>query len=434
MITTRDLVSTEQAMEVLNRRATSFNVVTTSRLKEILRENVVRKAVEHAQTRHPYLNYRIVGSLERLRFELAEIPQIPLRLVSNFSGDVWQTIVQTELNTKIESDRVLMRIVLVHPARETNSSYLITTVHHAICDGLSSMALHLDILTYCQKIASKKLVISSSNLSALPPLPALLPTSMQKWRGIFQGILFLLRSQFQISRHKPQALKFEKYLPIESRRCGVIHQTLDEKLVPKLIHSCRQQQTTVQGALCAAMLLAVSDRLIGNKSSQQICLNCQSYVDLRRQIKPAINNEHLGMLASALQSFHTLTIDTEFWDLAREIRQHLTTSLKGKDIFCAALMFRKIVEDFLKNTQSAPATVAVTNIGRVSLSQNNLPNLEEISFAVGQGAYGGIFAVAASTFQEKMCLNFLFSEPSVSRDTAEILANLVVAKLSEVIL
>ena len=429
MITSRDLVSTEQAMEVLNRQANSFNVVTTSYLKEILQENIVNKAINHAQIRHPYLNYRIVGSLNRLRFESGEIPQIPLRLVSNFSGNVWQTIVQTELNTNIESNKVLMRVVLVHPAQEPNSSYLITTIHHAICDGLSSMALHLDILTYCQKIRSKKLAISSSSLPALPPLPTLLPTSMQKWRGIFQAILFLLRSQFQISRHKPQALKFEKYMPIESRRCGVIHKTLDEKLVQKLIYSCRQQQTTVQGALCAAMLSVVGNHLITQENYQEICLNCQSYIDLRRQIKPAIDNKHLGMFASALQSFHTLRIDTEFWDLAREIRQQLATSLQGKDIFCAALMFRKIVEDFLQNTQSAPATVAVTNIGRVNLSKKNLPNLEEISFAVGQGAYGGIFTVATSTFREKMCLNFLFSEPSVSRHTAESLANQVLAKL-----
>ena len=49
--------------------------------------------------------------------------------------------------------------------------------------------------------------------------------------------------------------------------------------------------------------------------------------------------------------------------------------------------------------------------------------LEEISFVPALAAFGGVFAAAVSTFQGKMLLNFMFSEPSISQETIEELAN-----------
>lgn len=53
--------------------------------------------------------------------------------------------------------------------------------------------------------------------------------------------------------------------------------------------------------------------------------------------------------------------------------------------------------------------------------------LEEISFVPALAAFGGVFAAAVSTFQGKMLLNFMFSEPSISQETIEELANNVIS-------
>ena len=74
----RKLVAIEQGLEILNRCASTFNVVTISRVKGPLSEELVRQALDLIQDRHPCLNSRIVGSLDSLRFEGGGM-QIPLR-------------------------------------------------------------------------------------------------------------------------------------------------------------------------------------------------------------------------------------------------------------------------------------------------------------------------------------------------------------------
>ena len=63
------------------------------------------------------------------------------------------------------------------------------------------------------------------------------------------------------------------------------------------------------------------------------------------------------------------------------------------------------------------ATISVSNVGKI-----NIPHtygefeLEEISFVGSHALYAGMFIVNAATFQEKMTLNFVFSQPSLNRD------------------
>lgn len=425
----RALTSIEQAMEVLNRRAGSFNVVTTSRVRRSLSEEIVQSALNLVQYRHPYLSYRILGELNDLHFDANELPKIPVRVVDSHYEEQWQDVVREELNEKIESDKGLMRAIVVRPANEDNSCYLITTVHHAICDGLSCVQLHLEILRYCQKIASGEPVVMGDRLPALPPIDMLLPESIQGFKAKWKSVLFLLRSRFQISWHRPKMLEIETGIPLESRYCGMVHRTLEGEIAQQFLTRCQQEMVTAQSALCAAMLLAATNR-IESGTSRTVSVSCQSYVDLRRRLDPIVSKENIGMLASAVQTFHKVTPNMSLWQLARDVKQNLDASLKRDDIFCVGLMFRKIIEIFLNFPDWAPATVAVTNVGRVNIP-DELPELEEISFVVGQRAYGGIFVVAVSTVREKMLLNFMFSEPSISKDMAQSLADDVVAHVCE---
>lgn len=426
----RALTPIEQAMEVLNRQAGSFNVVTTSRIRRSLSPETVQSALNLVQYRHPYLSYRIMGELNDLYFDASELPKIPLRLVNHHYQEHWQEVVREELNEQIESDRGLIRAIIVKTATEDNSCYLITTVHHAICDGLSCIQLHLEILKHCQKIASGEPVAVGDRLSALPPINALLPHSMQGFQATWKSIFFILRSRFQISWHRPKMLEIEKGIPLQSRHCGMVHRTIEGAIAQQFLTRCKQESVTIQSALCAAMLLASTGRITANPD-KAVQVSCQSFVDLRRRLAPTVSEENLGMLASAVQTFHRVKLNNSLWQLARDVKQNLNAGLKRDDIFCISLMFRKIIEIFLNFPDWAPATVAVTNVGRIHIP-DELPELEEISFAVGQRAYGGIFAVAASTVREKMLLNFMFSEPSISHQVAQSLADDAVAWIREV--
>lgn len=60
--------------------------------------------------------------------------------------------------------------------------------------------------------------------------------------------------------------------------------------------------------------------------------------------------------------------------------------------------------------------------------------LEEISFVPALAAFGGVFAAAVSTFQGKMLLNFMFSEPSITQETIEEFANNAISCIVECLL
>lgn len=330
----RKLAPNEQSMEILNRCAGSFNIVTISRVKGGLKEEIVRQALDLIQTRHPRLNSRIVGALDSLCFDCGAI-KIPLRVVSKQSSEQWQEVVLEELNQPIESDKCLIRGVLItFPDEKLN--YLLTILHHAISDGLSTVQLHSEILTYCQKIVDGEIEENISSLHPLTDIQELMPPSMQGKLAAIKGILFMLRFKLKLSLHRPETLRFEKCVPSELRRCNMVQRKLNQEITTQLVELCRKERTTVQGALCAAMMLAVA-REIESENRANLRLSCRSYVDLRKRLKPEVNRENLGILASAITTLHNLDTNTSFWDLARDVRQQLKVSLVSEDIFSVVL-------------------------------------------------------------------------------------------------
>jgi Alcohol acetyltransferase len=417
----RQLTPNEENMEILNRYGGSSNVITISRVKGGLKEEIVRQALDLIQTRHPRLNSRIVASLDSYFFDFGTI-KIPLRVVYKQSSEESQEIILEELNQVIESDKCLIRVVLIiFPDKELN--YLITTLHHAISDGLSSVALHSDILTYCHKIVANAIEENIIILPAIPDIQELMPKSMQGKIASIKKILFLLKFQLKLSLFRPKTLQFDKFVPGELRRCNLVQRKLNKEITTQLVELCREKGTTVQGALCAAMMLAVS-RDIRNKTDNKgnLCLSCCSYLSLRKRLKPEVDRENLGMLISAIISLHSLGTKISFWDLAWDVRQKLKFSLESNDIFSVLLVLRKMVEFFLSRPNEAAVTVSVSNIGQLDMSSYyGSFQLEEISFLYTEAVLAGIFNAAVTTFQDTMILNFMFSEPSISKERIEIL-------------
>ncbi len=418
----RELDSNEQALEILNRCANSLHVVTTSRIAGQLTAEILRPALNLLQKRHPRLSSRIVGSLNSLRFEDGAV-SIPLRVVKKNYSFQWQEVVLEELNQKIASYQGLARAVLVRFECENNLNYLIITLHHAISDGLSSVQLHSEILTYCQKIACSEPISKVVSLPPIPPIQQLLPKPLQGWQGLISGVFSLLQLKFQQVWYRPETLGFEKYVPIDSRRSSMIHRQLGEKITERLVNCCRQEKTTVQAALCTAMMLVVAKKITDEKKLN-VRLSCQSFVSLRQRLQPIIGNENLGMLASSIISYHTIGENSSFWNLARDVKQQIEASLECNDIFSIMLILRKIVEFSLAHPKEIPVSVALSNIGRVNIPQvYGSFKLEEINFASAAAVTGGALLATVSTFAGKMFLNFIFSEPSISQKTMEQMAN-----------
>ncbi len=419
MTENRKLISMEQGMEMFNRLANSLNVVIISRIRGDLNEVILRQALDLVQIHHPRLNCRIVGSLNDLRFQTEGTQKIPLRILSELDPEYWKSVVVDELNTKIDSDKVLIRSVLIKTIN-SNANYFLTTVHHAIIDAFSGMYLHSEIFSICSKILSKIKLPIISKVSVLPSLEDLLPKIAK------------VNPQNNQTDKKTRTLEFETYLPNELRSCGLVHKKLAPELTQSIIKFAKKENTTVHGVLCAAMLLAVADKI--KIKDENLYLNCRSSVDLRRRLNPPVSDDNIAMVVSALTTFHEIGKDKLFGDLAREVTQQIKEKLKKSEIYDVVLSYKKGTEFLLANPDKVPFSVFITNIGRVRIASNyEFFKLEEISYALSLNAMGSVFAVAVSTFEEKMILNFIYSQPALSQSTVNILIDSTMSILYHVI-
>ena len=157
-------------MEILNQRAKTWNLVTISRIQGNIQETVLRQSLDIIQYRHPVLNAHIINSRNSYYYQSKGTGKLPLQVVNIRESQEWEAIVNAEMNQVIDSSKYLLRVVLVKILNQQNINYLITTTHHAITDGLSSIQLHSEILTYCQKITAGKSIPAVTTLEPLPPI------------------------------------------------------------------------------------------------------------------------------------------------------------------------------------------------------------------------------------------------------------------------
>lgn len=430
MIDDRKLCALEQTAEILNRLASSSNVVVNGCILGPLSEEILRQALELIQDRHPRLNSRIVGDFDNLRFETGA-QKIPLRVVDKQHEGQWQDTVLEELNTQIESSEVLLRAVLLQEQEigEKSSSHLIITIHHAVADALSSIQLYSEILSYCSKIASGEQLAPVSSLPTLPSMDELFPPSTKGFRGKIKVLLSLLRLQLKVLWYRPEKLGIEKSVPLESRRCGNVYRHLDADFTQQLILRCRQEKTTVQGALCAAMMFAAGRKI---RPEQKTRMSCRSYVNVRKYLKPVVGNEQMGTLFSGVNSFHTLDTNTSFWELARNAIQQLKSGLKGNDIFIEMLFIRKILDIMILRPSQVNLTVGLSNIGRVNIPKvYGQFELSEIRFVASPATFEGCFIGNVATFEGKMFLHFPFSLPAISQETMETVVDSALSYLDD---
>jgi NRPS condensation-like uncharacterized protein len=421
----RKLGRLEQAMEILNSRAKTWNLVTISRIKGQINTEVLQKSLEIVQYRHPLLNARIIQFRNSYYFQTVGAETINLNIVGIPDVQGWTTIFNQEMNQVIDSSKSLLRVVLIYIFNQPSINYLLTTIHHAIADGLSSIQLHSEILSSYQKLHIEENYHPITTLTPIAPVETLLPNFTKGIRGNFSKIKLLLRLAFYKIILRPKTLGIAKYVPINKRRSEIIHRQLDPDLTEQFIQRCRQESTTVHGALCAALMLTfVYHEFPGNKNKKSINVNCLSYLDLRNRLNPPIAVENMSILASSIMDFYQLTPNTSFWELARKVKQDLARGIQQGDIFHMISIAKLLIDFLFLFPRQVAATVSVSNVGKV-----NIPHiyddleLETISFAGSQALYAGMLVVHAATFQRKMLFNFVFSHPAIDIKTMEKIVN-----------
>jgi len=210
----------------------------------------------------------------------------------------------------------------------------------------------------------------------------------------------------------------------------VVLSRLDPETSGALLRRCRDEGTTLQGALIAALALAAAPALGG----APLRLSCASPVNLRPYLSPPIEAE-AGLFMSAVILDLPVPVAEGPWALARHARAETSAALERGDHLSAVWL-----QGLLRATTTSPAlfaraaealfpaAIGVTNLGRVDVPVEYGPfRLVSIEGSVAVNVVtAAALSVCAASFEGRLSLAFLGAEPIHPRQrVAEIAARAV---------
>jgi len=423
-------------------RVCRINFIMHARIRGVLNEGVMRRALNAVQARHPLLRVRVErDGWSNLRFCSGGVPEIPLRVADAPPGD-WTREAEKDLNA-IFSTSVgpLVRATLVR--HDTGSSTALLTFHHSIGDGMSGAYLMRDL------VASAALDATGRD-PALPPLEpkkeheAYFPPWARGFRGRWKSMAFGARTFFPLLyRGRPTVPVFDRKAPFEERKACIMARTLTQETVGALHETARKHGTTLHGAFLAAQVLAIArDRGLTRKRTFFV----GSPVNLRSRLTPPVG-EDVGFFVTMGVSINRCKADSEFWPLAGEIRQSLWDCVERGDPF----VFRYQQKDLSRisaltgigplgtkiyaalSSKLSAGGMGFSNIGRVPIEEVKGPfRIESLGFAASGSAFSPFVSFGA-TVESLTTWNFVGMEPLMGREHTQRIADLAVKILEEAI-
>jgi hypothetical protein len=404
--------------------------VNIARIQGAISFDILRDAIDLIQKRHPLLQVHLQASDDGFSFEANGTLAIPLRAIDRLHQQQWLEIAENELVTKFSDNcEPLCRLTLLNTSEAEGINELIVTFHHAIADGISALHFIHELLSYYQQLVEDTPIPPIDSLPLLPPLEQLL---VQHLSELDAADL----TQIALSQTNPAAaLIIEQTALVKDRSTRIISRELDRIITSQIKNRCRDEQTTVHGALCAATILACGRQL---STPEPVLISCSSSVNLRGSCFPVVDSSHLGCFVSNATISHHARIDTDFWELARECKSNIDRLIHQK--VPHAQVSNPELRD--KYRSSFLAQIAEHNMGRntmahvSNLGEFNFPTsygsiqLESFYFAAGLSLIGTCLWLGAVTIDRKLCCTFTYTHPLISTKTAKSLVNSTIAILN----
>ncbi|TWT94454.1 condensation domain-containing protein [Stieleria varia] len=417
-------------------RLTSYAQICVSAIAHVqgtISETLLRNALDLVRDRHPLLRVRIETTNDGPAFRTDNVPEIPLRVVQ-CDSEQWTAVVEEEINTPFPLDiGPLFRCVLADHGND--ESHLLITFDHVVGDGMSGMYLLRDLLQHIQTPQSDGFGPVKQRLADTTAMDERLPAAVLGGAGSLRRAKLVAGVVFENLRYGAVSpIPMDQQAALNQRHTKVISQEFDESFVASLAKRSRQEQTTVHGALSAAIVLGVV-----HDAGKSLSIKHRCPVNVRDSLVPAVG-EDVGMFASMVLFRGRVDPGEPFWDLARRIRGQLKSSIdRGQPAVMASMLPRlyqtiggdklpleTLAERWQRHTRS---TSGLTNVGRLDLSIGDGPlQLRALTFAVSPGAIGD-FACTAATYADRMLLNFMCPEPTINEFRGVRLADDIAGRL-----
>ncbi|MBS1149144.1 MAG: monooxygenase, FAD-binding protein [Myxococcaceae bacterium] len=412
-----------------------LNFTTNARITGPLTAEVLRAALPAVRARHPHLRARIAtDAAGHPGFRHDEVPPLELTVVA---GGDWVKELEREINQPFALQGPLARFTLVPTG--PGEAYLLITIHHSVGDGMSGAFLMRDLLEACaQAVAGQtprlaELAESASIDEGLPPAGRGLRAWGHHLRFISRELSVALRSG------RPLKVRRDQHHYAHSRRARVIPHQLDPVFAERLLTRARAEQTTVHGALSAAMLLGT----LADAQVERAGVTFGTPVNVRALLAPAIA-EQLGFYISMVSYRAVVDAKVPLWDLARAVRRQLEgTIARGDQLSMLDLLPRlmglldspglepKVLLERVE--RAAAATTGLTNLGRLTIASQHGPlKIEDCHFAACPSALGDFMATATS-LHGRIFWNFVWADPVLTEAHAHSLVGGIVDRLKRAV-
>jgi hypothetical protein len=357
-------------------------------------------------------------------------------------ADSWIEEAEKELNEEFPvQEGPLVRCTLVRHDQEYNTVLL--SFHHSIGDGISGSFLMRDLFQAAALACNKK----KCELSSLKPkmeMNAYFPEWSLGLRGRWRNMKFAGRMLGAVLRHgKPAIPKFDYKAPLKERRARIVTLRLDPDFIDLLHSRAREKNTTLHGAMLAAQIIAIAhDR----KDLKEQPYLIGSPVNLRKWLNPAVG-EDVGLFNAFGASINLAKPDTEFWFLAKAVRESLWNCVERGEPFAYVIQHKDLsnitsllglgpLGRIVYSRVAASMTfggLGFSNIGKVAIENHHGPfTIEALGFAASLSSIGTLSAFAA-TINRQSTWNFVGMEPLLTKEHTKKIATKAFEVLSKAV-
>jgi hypothetical protein len=384
----RTLGSQEEYVWLLEQKA-SRTVVVLAEMQGSTTPEDWRTALNAVQARHTLLSSRICKEPGcRPYLERASGIGIPLKIVARDAAPSAVERCARELEAGFAQDNALMRATIMHDKEQCT---LILAAVHAAFDGRSMVVILRDLL---QSLAGESLG------SSLPLSPS-------------QDELFGLDNPgtYTPAIEKPADPILDLHSECSRAPLQIERVSIEPDVISAIERRARLEQTTVHGALAAAILLAGRTQ---SRNWRDRVVRCASPIDNRTMLDM---DEKVGLLITMGYTELDPAFPGDLWDLARQVKRDVTVHRTIAEAAGFLVPLRDMMS-FERTPDSVDAisrqrahALLVTNYGRLPVSTNyGRVQLRSVTPFVRSGA-PHTQTVSVATLDARLSMSNVSSEP-----------------------
>lgn len=396
------------------------NVGLVARLDAAIDRERFASAMEWLPRRYPLLTATIAVAAGEPRFVVHEGGALAFEWRARESADAWRTVGAKELGTGF-GDGPLMRFKVL--AGE-NATDILMSISHILCDGLSMAQVMSDVLR----------LLDDPNLPAVPVVDR--GTIDDRTPAAIRG------RWLPFARHVLEQVVQAPHDPARNVRLAAgyhgrtnfdwVTLTLEPDQTERLRKVSRDHGTTVQGALTAALALAVGERA-ARHGRKKIAVH--SPINLRKHMDPPVEGE-IGNFAAGTTTW--VPCRQDFWETARHIKADIERALTRGAPFANERLGRGA-------KRAAPRTkprwlalrlwpdFGVTNLGLFAAPESALGRAVREMHVIVALPVMETFVCGTVTVHGRLFCDVMFCPDDVTRSEIEALAEAARGHLASVI-